>query len=106
MSEDNTEKPKAETEGAITDKYVLDDFVRFAQAKKLSMRCPSCEQTSGWKIYANKRGNFVMPKGLKGDIFIGQGVDVIAMRCNNCGYIKQYDLAMFAAWLKTEKSDE
>ena len=47
-----------------------------------------------------------MPKGLKGDIFIGQGVDVIAMRCNNCGYIKQYDLAMFAAWLKTEKSDE
>lgn len=89
-------------EAQITEKLVLKDFIRFAQEKKLNMKCPSCDQAAGWKVYSHKQGNLVIPKGAKGDIFIGLGVDVIGMRCNHCGYIKQYDLSVVSTWLETE----
>jgi len=45
----------------------------------------------------------VIPHGIDENIFMGGGVATIAMRCTNCGFVRQFDLAHVTKWLEENK---
>jgi len=93
-----------DAEDAITLKLRLSDFIRYATGKKLRSDCPGCGLPEpGWIVYANRRGNMVIPHGIDENIFMGGGVATIAMRCTNCGFVRQFDLAHVTKWLEENK---
>lgn len=72
---------------------LLGEFLAFAQEKNISVDCPACESEEGWNLFTSSGTHQVLPGGRAGDILIGSvGIDVLTMRCRNCGYIRMFEL--------------
>ncbi|MNK89572.1 hypothetical protein D3C87_1095860 [compost metagenome] len=92
------------TENAMSDEVsrsdaLLQQFVAFAAYKNISPKCPTCSSEQGWNILTNQGKFHVVPIGEDRDVLIGAaGIDVLTMRCRNCGFIRMFHLDMIRSW--------
>lgn len=79
------------------------DFSRFASATGIPLKCPCCAQERpGWNVYTTQHGNFIAPLGLHGEVFISgsSGINYVATSCQNCGFLRTFDLRVIRGWMK------
>lgn len=100
-----TDESKNIEETRTTESDLVDVFVDFAVAKEISVKCQDCGSEEGWSIYTNKNSHQVIPGGGNRDIHIGPyGIDVVTMKCRNCGAIRMFDLDHVKSVSKAERA--
>src|SRR5690606_20281347 len=88
------------TDTVKSDDEVLSSVARYMHAKGVTLKCPMCGQTEqGWAVYQPKPYTPSIPTGAGGDFLIGGGaVETLATCCQNCGFIRMFDMSFFKKW--------
>ena len=77
----------------------VDELSEFMNAKGITRSCHACGQDAGWSNYYSEYGVTSIPVCRDGDILIGGGtVEVLTLRCQNCGYIRMFDMSAYKDW--------
>lgn len=87
----------------------LREFSRFASAAGIPTTCPCCgREKPGWNVYTSQHGNLIAPMGLHGEVFVtgSGGVNFVGTSCQNCGFLRSFDLRVVRGWIKENPGDE
>lgn len=78
-----------------------DDFMRFARAKKLEMRCPKCRAET-WNLNETSeiRGGALFAVGPDGGTNFSNMLVLTAVNCTNCGYVWTMARRFIENWLR------
>ena len=84
----------------ITD----DDFKLFLKERVKNHACPTCS-TNNWGILAAPNLNFGLIGIAKSGAFSlpPPNIPIMAVACNNCGYMRQHALGIIAQWKAAKK---